>query len=141
MTFATLFRRCLPMAFGLAAFAAAPAHAFTQETHRRIVLDAVAYMAAHPTTTNYAKLVAGAARAGYTIDQFAAVMGQGAYDVDSFADTYISAPSPATARARRCGAWAPRSRSTRRSGTSRITPTARTRTATRTAATATAACR
>ena len=89
MTFATLFRRCLPMAFGLAAFAAAPAHAFTQETHRRIVLDAVAYMAAHPTTTNYAKLVAGAARAGYTIDQFAAVMGQGAYDVDSFADTYI----------------------------------------------------
>jgi hypothetical protein len=89
MTFATLFRRCLPMAFGLAAFAAAPAHAFTQETHRRIVLDAVAYMAAHPTTTNYAKLVAGAARAGYTIDQFATVMGQGAYDVDSFADTYI----------------------------------------------------
>ena len=69
--------------------AASSAQAFEQETHRRIVLDAVAYMAAHPTTTNYNKLVAGAARAGYTIDQFAAIMGQGAYDVDSFADTYI----------------------------------------------------
>ena len=89
MTFATPFRRCLVLCLGLAGFAAAPAHAFTQETHRRIVLDAVAYMAAHPTSTNYAKLVAGAARAGYTIDQFAAAMGQGAYDVDSFADTYI----------------------------------------------------
>jgi hypothetical protein len=69
--------------------AAAPAHAFLQETHRRIVLDAVAYMAAHPATTNYQKLVAGAARAGYSIEDFAATLGQGAYDVDSFADTYI----------------------------------------------------
>jgi len=89
MTFAPLFRKCLMLAASVAGLAAAPAHAFTQETHRRIVLDAVAYMAAHPTTTNYAKLVAGATRAGYSLDQFAAAMGQGAYDVDSFADTYI----------------------------------------------------
>jgi hypothetical protein len=82
-------RIALAVATAGLAGAALPAQAFTQETHRRIVLDAVAYMAAHPTTTNYAKLVAGAARAGYTIDQFAAMMGQGAYDVDSFADTYI----------------------------------------------------
>ncbi len=89
MTIAPLSRRLLMLAATVAGFAAAPAHAFTQETHRRIVLDAVAYMAAHPTTTNYAKLVAGAQRAGYSIDQFAAAMGQGAYDVDGFADTYI----------------------------------------------------
>jgi hypothetical protein len=68
---------------------AAPAHAFTQETHRRIVLDAVAYMKANPSTTNYAKLLSGATRAGYTIDQMAATLGQGAYDVDDFTDTYI----------------------------------------------------
>jgi hypothetical protein len=84
-----LQRVALALAAASAVCAAAPAHAFTQDTHRRIVLDAVAYMAAHPTTTNYAKLVAGAARAGYSIDQFAQIMGQGAYDVDSFADTYI----------------------------------------------------
>jgi hypothetical protein len=69
--------------------AASSAHAWTQEVHRRIVLDAVAYMKAHPSTTNYNKLLAGATAAGYTIDQFAAALGQGAYDVDDFADTYI----------------------------------------------------
>lgn len=68
---------------------AAPAHAFQQETHRRIVLDAVAYMQANPSTTNFAKLQAGATHAGYTVDQFAAALGQGAYDVDDFADTYL----------------------------------------------------
>jgi hypothetical protein len=82
-------RVALSIAAAAALMSAAPAHAFMQETHRRLVLDAVAYMQAHPTTTNYAKLVAGAAKAGYTIDQFAAVMAQGAYDVDSFADTYV----------------------------------------------------
>jgi hypothetical protein len=66
-----------------------PAHAWQQETHRRIVLDAVNYMKANPGTTNYNKLLAGVTRAGYTIDQFAAALGQGAYDVDDFADTYI----------------------------------------------------
>lgn len=65
------------------------AHAFAQETHKRIVLDAVNYMKANPTTTNYAKLAAAAQKAGYSIDQFANVLGQGAYDVDDFADTYI----------------------------------------------------
>ena len=46
-------------------------------------------MKANPTTTNYSKLLAGATKAGMTIDQFAAALGQGAYDVDDFADTYL----------------------------------------------------
>ncbi|WP_374535774.1 hypothetical protein [Chitinimonas taiwanensis] len=71
----------------------APAQAFTQETHRRIVLDAVGYMQANPASTNYAKLLAGATRAGYSIEQFAAALGQGAYDVDDFADTYLCGAS------------------------------------------------
>jgi hypothetical protein len=66
-----------------------PAHAWQQETHRRIVLDAVNYMKANPGTTNYNKLLTGVTRAGYTMEQFAAALGQGAYDVDDFADTYI----------------------------------------------------
>ncbi len=65
------------------------AHAFTQETHKRIVIDAVNYMKANPSTTQYARLAAAAQRAGYSIDQFAQVLGQGAYDVDDFADTFI----------------------------------------------------
>lgn len=66
-----------------------PAHAWQQETHRRIVLDAVNYMKANPGSTNYNKLLAGVTRAGYTMEQFAAALGQGAYDVDDFADTYL----------------------------------------------------
>lgn len=73
----------------LASLASAPAHAWQQETHRRIVLDAVTFMKNNPGSTNYNKLVAGVTRAGYTIDQFATALGQGAYDVDDFADTYI----------------------------------------------------
>ncbi|MDF2445629.1 MAG: phospholipase [Moraxellaceae bacterium] len=68
---------------------ATDASAWSQETHRRIAIDAVNYMKANPTTTNYAKLLNGATKAGLTIDQFAAALGQGAYDVDEFADTYI----------------------------------------------------
>ncbi|MBI2380262.1 MAG: phospholipase [Gammaproteobacteria bacterium] len=65
------------------------AQAFTQETHKRIAIDAVNYMKANPATTQYARLAAAASRAGYTIEQFAQVLGQGAYDVDDFADTYL----------------------------------------------------
>ncbi|MDI1303179.1 MAG: phospholipase [bacterium] len=72
---------------------AVDAQAWSQEVHRRIAMDAVNYMKTHPTTTNYAKLLAGATAAGYTIDQFAAALGQGAYDVDDFADTYICGAS------------------------------------------------
>ena len=72
---------------------AVEAQAWSQEVHRRIVIDAVNYMKANPGTTNYAKLLAGATAAGYTIDQFAAALGQGAYDVDDFADTYICGAS------------------------------------------------
>ena len=80
-------------ALGLAALAAAPAQAWQQETHRRIVIDAVNYMKANPGTTNYARLAAGVTRAGYTMDQFAQALGQGAYDVDDFADTYLCGAS------------------------------------------------
>jgi hypothetical protein len=65
------------------------AQAFSQETHKRIAIDAVNYMKANPSTTNYAKLLAGATKAGITIDQMAATLGQGAYDVDDFLDTYL----------------------------------------------------
>ncbi|HQV80869.1 MAG TPA: hypothetical protein PLW69_07850, partial [Agitococcus sp.] len=73
----------------LAAGVVTQAQAFSQETHKRIAIDAVNYMKANPSTTNYAKLLAGATKAGMTIDQMAATLGQGAYDVDDFMDTYI----------------------------------------------------
>ena len=65
------------------------AQAFTQPTHKRIVTDAVAYMKAHPETTNFAKLQAAANAAGYSVEQFGDAIGQGAYDVDDFSDTYL----------------------------------------------------
>ncbi|MFZ5723297.1 MAG: phospholipase [Pseudomonadota bacterium] len=70
-------------------FTATDAAAFAQETHKRIAIDAVNYMRNNPTTTNYAKLAAAATAAGYTVDQMAVVLGQGAYDVDDFMDTYL----------------------------------------------------
>lgn len=73
----------------LALMACVPAKAWNTETHRRIVLDAVQFMKTHPEQTNYARLLAGVTRAGYTMDQFAAAIGQGAHDVDYFEDTYI----------------------------------------------------
>ena len=54
----------------LAVLAAAPlseASAFAQETHKRIAMDAVRYMQQNPGTTNYAKLLAGLTKAGYTV--------------------------------------------------------------------------
>lgn len=68
---------------------APPAQAYVQATHNRIVRDAVDYMRAHPDTTNYEKLVIGAQLAGYTIEQFTAIMAQGAQDVDTFEDTFL----------------------------------------------------
>ncbi|WP_243493849.1 phospholipase [Massilia violaceinigra] len=79
----------LAASLALALFASAPAQAWQQETHRRIVLDAITFMKNNPSSTNYAKLAAGVTRAGYTMDQFAQAVGQGAYDVDDFADTYL----------------------------------------------------
>ena len=73
----------------LALLTCLPAQAWNTETHRRIVLDAVQFMKTHPNQTNYAKLLAGVTKAGYTMDQFAAAIGQGAHDVDYFEDTYI----------------------------------------------------
>lgn len=68
---------------------ASQAQAFTQDTHKRIVVDAVAYMQAHPDTTQYGRLVQYASQAGLTVDQLAERLGQGAYDVDDFEDTYL----------------------------------------------------
>ena len=77
----------------LATGIAVDAQAFTQETHKRIAIDAVNYMKANPTTTNYAKILNAATKAGMTIDQFANALGQGAYDVDDFMDTYLCGAS------------------------------------------------
>jgi|GEM_PF-239243 len=65
------------------------ATAFQQQTHKQIAIDAVNYMQANPSTTNFAKLEAAATAAGYTVAQIAEIIGQGAYDVDDFKDTYI----------------------------------------------------
>lgn len=64
-------------------------HAFKQVTHKRIVEDAVQYMALHPTTTNYNKLVQLANSAGISVTELANRLGQGAYDVDDFEDTFF----------------------------------------------------
>lgn len=76
-------------ALALAICFANPSFAFQQETHKRIAMDAVTFMKNNPDKTNYNKLVAGLAKAGISIEQFATAMGQGAYDVDDFADTYL----------------------------------------------------
>ena len=65
------------------------AFAWKQDTHRQIVVDAVNYMQANPNSTEYNRLASAATASGYTIDQFALVLGQGAYDVDDFEDTFV----------------------------------------------------
>lgn len=77
----------------LAAISSTSALAWSQNVHKRIVIDAINYMKANPGSTNYSKLLAGATKAGYSIDAFANVVGQGAYDVDDFADTYLCGAS------------------------------------------------
>lgn len=66
-----------------------PVHAFQQITHKRIAIDAVNYMKANPQSTEFNRLKAWVNAAGYSMDQFAEVIGQGAYDVDDFQDTYL----------------------------------------------------
>lgn len=63
--------------------------AFTQETHKRIVIDAVQYMADNPSTTEFNKLQAYASSHGMNISQLAELLGQAAYDVDDFEDTFF----------------------------------------------------
>ncbi|MCP5160505.1 MAG: phospholipase [Hahellaceae bacterium] len=70
-------------------FASTQAHAWSQETHKKIVLDAVRYMEANPATTQYSKLKQVANTAGISMAKLADILGQGAYDVDDFEDTYI----------------------------------------------------
>ncbi|MFE8069844.1 hypothetical protein QQM79_02195 [Marinobacteraceae bacterium S3BR75-40.1] len=79
----------MTLATGLAFGGANDALAWKQPTHKRIVIDAVNYMQAHPDSTAYNKLKAVANASGYSISQFADVLGQGAYDVDDFEDTFI----------------------------------------------------
>jgi len=64
------------------------AYAWMETTHAQIVVDAVKYMEHHPESTEYATLAAAAASAGVTVDQLALAMGQSAFDVDRFQDTY-----------------------------------------------------
>lgn len=82
-------KKILTIASTILMLASLESQAFSQPTHKRIVEDAVAYMAAHPDTTNFSKLSATVKEAGYTIDQFADALGQGARDVDDFTDTYM----------------------------------------------------
>lgn len=70
-------------------FTAGHSAAFSQETHKRIVIDAVNYMAKNPTTTRYAKLQAYAQANGMSVSQLANVLGQAAFDVDDFEDTFF----------------------------------------------------
>lgn len=85
------FTSVLPTAMACAVLTllSANSHAFSQETHKRIVIDAVRYMQQHPDTTAFAKLQAWAQRGGISVEQLAEALGQGAYDVDDFEDTFI----------------------------------------------------
>lgn len=85
-TVARFISFCIPLAF---AFNSLSAHAFKQVTHKRIVQDAVAYMQANPNTTEFAKLQRLANNAGLSVNELGNLLGQGAYDVDDFADTFI----------------------------------------------------
>ncbi|WP_199610425.1 phospholipase C/P1 nuclease family protein [Flocculibacter collagenilyticus] len=76
-------------AFALLAFASSNANAFSQETHKRIVIDAVAYMQQHPNTTQFAKLEAYANQLGLSVAGLGELLGQSAYDVDDFEDTFL----------------------------------------------------
>ncbi len=65
------------------------AYAFNQNTHKSIVIDAVNYMKMHPQTTQYNKLQQWAVQLGMTPKDLAEIMGQAAYDVDDFEDTFL----------------------------------------------------
>ncbi len=67
----------------------AQANAWSQETHKRIVQDAIRYMEANPSTTQYARLKQVASASGISMTRLADILGQGAYDVDDFEDTYL----------------------------------------------------
>lgn len=77
------------MAATLLLLSTSQAQAFSQETHKRIVLDAVNYMQQHPASTEYAALRQYAAQNNLTISESAELLGQAAYDVDDFEDTFL----------------------------------------------------
>ncbi len=63
--------------------------AFSQETHKRIVIDAVEYMRQNADTTQYSKLKNWATQLNMTPAALGELMGQAAYDVDDFEDTFL----------------------------------------------------
>lgn len=65
------------------------AQAFSQETHKRIVIDAVNYMQQHPSSTEFSALERYAEQNNMTVSQLAELLGQAAYDVDDFEDTFF----------------------------------------------------
>ncbi len=82
-------RTLLCLAATLLSLSALDAHAWKQSTHKQIVIDAVKYMQQNAATTEFAKLEAVAAASGLSVLQLADILGQGAYDVDDFQDTFI----------------------------------------------------
>ncbi|CAH9059721.1 hypothetical protein PSECIP111854_02463 [Pseudoalteromonas sp. CIP111854] len=64
-------------------------HAFSQETHKRIVVDAVNYMAQNPSSTQYQKLSQYAQANNMSVASLAQLLGQAAFDVDDFEDTFF----------------------------------------------------
>ena len=68
---------------------AVDANAWKQDTHKQIVIDAVNYMQANPNSTEFAKLKATTDAIGITVQELGEILGQGAYDVDDFQDTFI----------------------------------------------------
>ncbi|WP_105213663.1 phospholipase [Pseudoalteromonas sp. T1lg22] len=80
-----------PLIFGalLVAAITTDAQAYSQQTHKRIVLDAIAYMQQNQSSTAYAKLQQYAQQHNMSVAALAELLGQAAYDVDDFEDTFF----------------------------------------------------
>ncbi|GAA3918443.1 phospholipase [Litoribacillus peritrichatus] len=84
-----LSKSILALVPAVALLAPLTAEAYTKATHKQIAIDAVKYMQQHPETTEFNRLNEALLAAGYTVDSFAEIIGQGAFDVDDFEDTFI----------------------------------------------------
>ena len=75
----------------ISASAISTASAYTQNTHKQIIIDAVNYMQQNQNDPNipWNKFKNAAAAAGYTWQQAADAIGQGSFDVDDFEDTFL----------------------------------------------------
>lgn len=89
-TLSQTLRYSLALLAGLVLFLYAGfAAAWSQDTHKRIVMDAIRYMEANPGEHQINRWRTVAAAAGLTLEQVADRLGQGAFDVDDFEDTYL----------------------------------------------------